>query len=92
MKEIVQKEVVKWFCDATGKEITSVLGQETSDTPSCIIKFDFGYSSTLDGRRFELHFDDDAAQDILDMICDKYPNVAKIVKEKIDGYVDVGTY
>ena len=92
MKHVVQEEVVKWFDDANGTEIGADPQWGTDSTPSCTIQFDFGYSSDLDGVRFDLHFDDDAAQDILDMICDKYPKVAKIVKEKLDGYVDVGTY
>ena len=76
MKKVIQEEIAKWVCDATGKEI------EHCDSPSCNIEFSFGFNSGLDGLAFDLDFSRDVAEDIMNMLCKKYPNVAKIVKAR----------
>ena len=76
MKRIFQKEMSEWVDDATGKTM--------EDSPDCIVDLNFGYGSKIDGFVLQLHFSDKQAQEIMDMLGEKYPNVAKIIKEEMD--------
>lgn len=79
MKKVISEEVLQWTCDATKTEIKDSNG--IYESPSCQVNFNFGYGSDLDGFELQLDFNDDIAKDIIDMLCDKYTNVAKIVED-----------
>ena len=74
MRKIVQEEVAKHVCDATGEEMDQL--------HSCQINFDFDYETSMDGFSLTLDFNDKIAEEILDMLCDKYPNVKKLTEDK----------
>lgn len=76
MKRILQQEISEWVDDATGERM--------EDSPDCIVDLSFGYGSSLDGFALQLHFSDKQAQEIMDMLGEKYPNVAKVIKEELD--------
>ena len=72
MKQIIQEEKYITINDFTGHQMVSNL------VPVTMI-MEFGYGSTRDGERIELHFDDEHVEMFLNLIR-RHRKVGKIVE------------
>ena len=72
MKQIIQEEKYVTINDFTGHQMESNL------VPVTMI-MEFGYGSTRDGERIELHFDDEHVEMFLNLIR-RHRKVGKIVE------------
>lgn len=56
MKNILQREEIEYICDRCKKTIIF--------TPDCVVNFNFGYGSNMDGMIAEFHYCPDCSAEV----------------------------